>query len=195
MERRGRRPGPGTTRDDIVVAARHAFAERGFEGATIRSIASDAGVDPATIYHFFANKDELLAAAVQLPMDPASMLGSVGAGDASETARRILATVLEVWDDELVREQLVALVRVATTRHDVGAVAQQMFEQQIISAIAALIDLPDARLRAGLIASQIAGLLLLRHVMGVAPIATMNADDVVASMAPTVERYLAGDLG
>ena len=47
--RTGRRPGPSSTRDEILRAARRRFAEGGYERATFRSIAADAGVDPALV--------------------------------------------------------------------------------------------------------------------------------------------------
>ena len=43
----GRRPGESGTRQAILDAARAQFAAHGWDGATIRAIAADAGVDPA----------------------------------------------------------------------------------------------------------------------------------------------------
>ncbi|MDT4999513.1 MAG: hypothetical protein QOK12_1618, partial [Mycobacterium sp.] len=36
------------------------FGQNGFERTTIRSVASAAGVDPALVMHYFANKDTLV---------------------------------------------------------------------------------------------------------------------------------------
>ena len=49
MGRTGRRPGAGGTREKILAAARFQFSEAGYEGATIRDIAGEAGVDPALV--------------------------------------------------------------------------------------------------------------------------------------------------
>ena len=43
MARTGRRPGNQDTREAILAAARKAFAEKGFDGASIRAIATSAG--------------------------------------------------------------------------------------------------------------------------------------------------------
>src|SRR3982750_663455 len=48
---RGRRPGGDSTRAQLLDAARAEFAERGYEGATVRAIADRAGVDPAMVNH------------------------------------------------------------------------------------------------------------------------------------------------
>jgi AcrR family transcriptional regulator len=45
----------------IMHAAKKIFAEKGFAGATMESIAEEAEYSPATIYLYFKNKDELYA--------------------------------------------------------------------------------------------------------------------------------------
>src|SRR5690606_9753467 len=44
-----------------VAAATRRFAEKGFEGVTMRAIATSLGVSPMTAYRYFAGKDELFA--------------------------------------------------------------------------------------------------------------------------------------
>ena len=98
MLRSGRRPGNQDTRDAILNAAREAFADRGFDGASIRSIATAAGVDPALVHHYFGTKDQLFLDTVQAPIDPAELIGGVlgeGLGNAGE---RLVRTMLGVWD-------------------------------------------------------------------------------------------------
>ncbi|GGR45896.1 AcrR family transcriptional regulator [Nocardioides luteus] len=53
-------PADETTRDRILSAAVLRFAREGF-GASVRSIAGDAGVSPALVIHHFGTKDELHA--------------------------------------------------------------------------------------------------------------------------------------
>src|SRR2546430_17080254 len=77
MARTGRRPGNQDTREAIVEAARKAFAERGYDRASIRAIATSAGVDPALVHHYFGTKDELFLATVNAPIDPATILPAV----------------------------------------------------------------------------------------------------------------------
>ena len=71
LARTGRRPGRQDTREAILAAARDAFAEKGFDGASIRYIATSAGVDPALVHHYFGTKDQLFLAAMDFPIDPA----------------------------------------------------------------------------------------------------------------------------
>ena len=77
MARTGRRPGNQDTREAIIAAAREAFAEKGYDRASIRAIATGAGVDPALVHHYFGTKDQLFLATVNAPIDPAQILPRV----------------------------------------------------------------------------------------------------------------------
>ncbi len=58
-----RRDGRGAqkSRETILDAAEGAFAEFGYEGASIRAIARDAGVNQAMIHYYFQNKEQLFS--------------------------------------------------------------------------------------------------------------------------------------
>jgi AcrR family transcriptional regulator len=66
---RGRPPaevrGPDETRDRLHEAALTLFAERGYQGASIKAIADRAGVTGGTIYCHYRNKGELLLRVLQ----------------------------------------------------------------------------------------------------------------------------------
>jgi AcrR family transcriptional regulator len=46
-------------RQQIIVAAKRVFSERGFNKATMEDIANEAELSPGTLYLYFKNKDEL----------------------------------------------------------------------------------------------------------------------------------------
>jgi len=77
MPTRGRRPGNADTREQVLQAARRQFAEHGYAGATVRSIADEAGVNPALIHHYFGTKAQLHADAIDLPVDIAAVLDTL----------------------------------------------------------------------------------------------------------------------
>lgn len=66
--RTGRRPGKQDTPTQILQAARNLFAQGGFSSSSVRAIASQAGVDPALIRHFFTNKEGLYQAVLDQEM-------------------------------------------------------------------------------------------------------------------------------
>lgn len=61
---RATRPSADATRDRITEAALDLFAERSFDGATTREIATRAGVTQPLLNYHFSSKDELWCAAV-----------------------------------------------------------------------------------------------------------------------------------
>jgi AcrR family transcriptional regulator len=68
--RRGRPPLVADRRHEIVEAAFTTIAEKGLEGLRLREVASAAGVDHSTIHHYFATKQDLLAAVVDFATRP-----------------------------------------------------------------------------------------------------------------------------
>src|SRR3989442_254727 len=120
MARTGRRPGNQDTREAILAAAREVFAERGFDGASIRAIATSAGVDPALVHHYFGTKDELFLATVEAPLDPAKLITPILDGDPAELPERLLRVFLSVWDNPVTGTAALAIVRSAV-QHDWSA--------------------------------------------------------------------------
>src|SRR5688500_12685510 len=112
MARTGRRPGNENTRELILEAARKAFAERGYAGASIRYIATSAGVDPALVHHYFGNKDQLFLAAMRAPMDPGAVLPRALEGDIDGVGERLVRTLLNVWESPA-GSSIAAMVRSA----------------------------------------------------------------------------------
>ncbi|HEX4727975.1 MAG TPA: helix-turn-helix domain-containing protein, partial [Jatrophihabitans sp.] len=64
-------------RDRLIEAARSRFASDGFDRASLRAIAADAGVDASLVRHYFGDKNGLLVATMQLPVDPTELLRKV----------------------------------------------------------------------------------------------------------------------
>ena len=127
--RRGRRPGGADTRGALLVAARAVFAERGFEGATVRLIAERAGVDPAMVNHWFGGKEALFTASLDLPVDPAVLIAEVVPGDPEELGERIVGRFLSIWDHTGGGRPLAALIR-SVASHETAASMMRQFVTQ-----------------------------------------------------------------
>jgi AcrR family transcriptional regulator len=191
--RRGRRPGSPDTRAAILGVAREAFAAKGFAGTSVRGIASDAGVDAALVHHYFKTKDDLFLAALELPVDPRQVLLPALAGGVEGAAERMLRVFLSVWDDPELRLPLVGVVR-GVVDSDGQRLLRDGFLPVVLEPVGMALGIDRPALRMPLVASQVIGLILMRYVMAVEPIASMSADDVVAIYAPTIQRYLSDPL-
>jgi AcrR family transcriptional regulator len=189
----GRRPGNQDTRGQIVTAARHAFAAKGFAGASMRGIAAEAGVDAALIHHYFESKQQLFLATIAMPLGLPGLLEQVAAGDRNDLGERLVLTVLGVWDSEL-QPSLVAAIRTALTDPALTRSVGEFFTLEVIGQVLRRDDLsPDeANRRAGLVASQVLGLVIGRYVLQLPVLVDRETADLVAEIGPTVQRYVEG---
>jgi AcrR family transcriptional regulator len=191
---RGRRPGGGDTRARILDAARSAFGERGFDGASIREVAARAGVDPALVHHYFGTKQRLFVAATEFPVDIDEVLPRLLAGGEDGVGERFVRFVVELWDRPEVRPTLLGVVRSASTDPVAAAMLRSLLAEGPLLALARVSGRPDAAARASLAGSQLIGLVLARYVVGVQPLASMSTDEVAAAVGPTLQRYLFGEV-
>jgi AcrR family transcriptional regulator len=194
--RRGRRSAGGEgSRDQILAAARGLFAEQGFEGTSLRQVARKAGVDPAMVHHFFSGKDELFARSVGLPADPAQVLAGVAAFEPAQRAEAIVRAVLRLWDSPAQRS-LLAFVRGTIGSTAKTALLRDLVARTVLPRIIAGVPgrADEVALRGNLIASQLVGLVLVRYVVRLEPLASASQDDVVRLVAPNIQHYLTGRL-
>ena len=179
----------------MLAAARAAFAERGYDGASIRGIATAAGVDPALVHHYFGTKDALFMAVLQPPIDPDEVLPYVLAAPREELGATIVRTLLHLWDGP-VRPAGLALVRSAMNSEWSAKLLREFLVTRVIRRVVGSLDLtPEERdARGSLVASQLIGLVMARYVLRVEPLASASHESLVAGIGPTVQRYLTGDV-
>ncbi|HET7328318.1 MAG TPA: TetR family transcriptional regulator [Nocardioidaceae bacterium] len=189
---RGRRRGGPDTRGAILEAARASFAGKGFTGTTIRGVAADAGVDSALVHHYFGSKDDLFLAALELPIDPRELVHKVFGEGVDGAAERLLRIFFSVWDDPQLRQPLVALVRAGLAGDTTHSLLKDGILSLIFAPVAEALGEAESRRRAQLVASQMLGLIIARYVVKVEPLASMPPEELVAWMAPNIQRYLTG---
>jgi AcrR family transcriptional regulator len=192
--RRGRRPAGQDTRTALVEAARAVFAENGYDGATVRAIATRAGVDAAMVNHWFGSKEGLFAHAVlELPFDPLELQAALRDGPAHELGERIVRTFLTRWDGAG-GDVFQALIRSITGHEQAGRVLRDYF-QRFFTALITSIGSDRIPLRMTLCASQLVGMGMIRYVAKFEPMTTADIETLVRAVAPNLQRYLTGDIG
>ena len=189
--RRGRRAGSSGNREAILAAARARFAAVGFDRATIRAIAADAGVDPALVMYFFGSKEQLFLAAIEIATRPVPAVLEPGRRGLGE---RLVRFYLDLWDSEETRDAVAAIVRSASSHEGAESLVRAFLGSQIFEPLAAELGSPEARLRAVLCGSQLVGLAVTRYLVAVEPLASLDREQLVAAVAPTLDRYLTGPL-
>lgn len=190
MNRTGRRPGTADTRDAILAAARRRFATRGYDATSVRVIATEAKVDPALVIHYFGTKEELFIAAAGLPASFPAVLASLATVPLPDFGEALARTYLSVVDSDDSRNAILALVRSAVSHDKAAAMLRELLTSQLLPVIVRLTSRPDARLRASLIAAQLIGIAMLRHVVRAEPLARATQDEIAALVAPVIQQYL-----
>lgn len=189
--RRGRpRAGQSDARERILTAAMDEFGELGYDGATMRGIAGRAGVDAALVHHYFGTKADLFGETVGAPMRPDLALPGILSGPSDEVGERIVRYLLETWEDPDVRRRGVALLRTTIGNKLTTPLLAGFLSRELLSRIVRTLDVDDAELRASLVASQVAGLIIARYVLRLPALAEASVDELVARVGPTLQRYL-----
>jgi AcrR family transcriptional regulator len=192
--RTGRRPGASTTQAQILEAARELFIERGYQGATMRGIAKKAGVDASLIVHFFGNKLNLFAEAVEWPFDPEEEMPRILADGRRNIGRNLVALVLRIWDKEGERHPILTLFATATIQPEAAEMLREFVSQRLFAPLLEELDVDQKELRTNLLSSQLLGLGLARYVLRYEPLASARHADVIDWVAPNVQRYATGKL-
>lgn len=188
-KRSGRRPGPTTTREAIAEAARRQFAELGYDRATLRGIAGEAGVDAALVVRFYGSKEALFREVMALPPAVADAIAALADGPRTTVGRRLAEVVVGMLEDPRSRSVVLGRIRSASSHPEAAALVRETVTRDVGRLVAALTD--DApETRAVLVGSQLVGLALARHIVRVEPLASLPAADVVDYIAPTFQHYL-----
>src|SRR6516225_5031273 len=198
MVKRSIYPGPreerGVLSARILEAARTEFAEHGSAGTTIRAVARAADVDPALVYHYFGSKERLLDEATTPPTKWLDAIAETYATPTAELGPQLLRLMLESWSDDNIGPTLQAIVLTAAHEPKTREKMRTIVERGLIGASTLATDEDERLRRSGLIASQLIGLALMRYVWKIEPVASMTDDEVLAAMAPNVQRYVDGDI-
>ncbi|GGK03427.1 TetR family transcriptional regulator [Streptomyces camponoticapitis] len=181
--------GPGA-RERILEAARTEFAERGFDKTSVRGIAKAAGVDPALVHHYFGTKEEVFGAAIEVSFEPAMVLPALLSGGKDGIGERLARYFISVWENPVSRAPLLAIIRSAVTNEAAAALLRKFVLRRLLERIAVELDVPDPTLRAELAASHMIGIAILRYVIKAEPLASVDTEEIVRLVAPTLQRYL-----
>ncbi|WP_204800929.1 TetR/AcrR family transcriptional regulator [Mycobacterium riyadhense] len=173
-----------TTRATILATARAQFGNRGLERTTIRSVASEAGVDPALVMHYFGSKAELFAAASRF---------DITFPDLSDVAPDSIADVLlpmfvGVWGPQ---GPFLPLLRAAATNRAAADALLAVFVDRVAPALAVVVS-DRAAERAALVGSQLLGLAVARYILCIPALAEMDDAALIDWLRPVLAHYLAG---
>lgn len=183
---------PDDVRQAVVDAARAVSARQGYVNVTIKGVATAAGVAPDMVRRYFNNRDELFAAVLKLPFDPVSAITQLLSPGVEGLAERLVRTTLKMLSEPQTRDQIELMVRDGVGAAKVAASLREFLESLIIDRVAAVLGVPDARMRVTLATSYVVGVAITRYVMNMEPLASASEDEVVRLVTPAVQTALSG---
>lgn len=197
MSPRGRRPGGEDTRAAIIAAARAEFAQRGYDGTSLRGIAREAGVDAKLVHHYFDGKTELFAEVLAFPVDPSVLIERLVSVPREELGEALVRVFLSVWDNPVGRQRFAAMFAAAAANEEHARMVREFVGREIFVRLIERLreggepeDASTIELRAALGAAQLIGMGVLRYVVQIPALAQASDDEIVAILGPTLQRHL-----
>ncbi len=187
----GRRPGRADTRGEIIAAAQRVFADKGYDGTSLRAVAREAGVDPALVHHYFDGKASLFVAAMSLPFDP--RLVKEHASSQENTGSSTIESFLTMWDRaEGSGSSFGSCVAAMADSTNVADAIREFVNERVWSAVPRNEGETDAviKRRIAMVTSQLMGLAFTRYVLRVPPMSTASPRQIGRWVGPTLDRYL-----
>lgn len=176
----------------VLDTAREMYARQGYVNTTVKGVAAAAGVAPDLVRRYYASREELFAAAMRLPTDPATAVAQLLAPGIDGLAERLVRVTFQLLDEPETREQIAAMVRAGTGAAQGAAPLREFLESVIIDRVASALRVPDARMRVALAISYVVGIVGSRYVLRMEPLASATEDEVVRLVVPAVQTALAG---
>jgi AcrR family transcriptional regulator len=176
----------------ILAAARASFGENGWAGTTVRGVAREADVDPALVHHYFGSKAGLLDAATTAPPEWAAGVVAAWTGPADRLGESLVRNVLANWNNPEFRPIMLSVLLTAAHEPSTREKLARVIAGQLMGPGLDRLSSDDREIRAGLVASQLFGFMMMRYVWKIQPIASLPDEDAVSALAPTIQRYLDG---
>ena len=191
----GRRPGGADTRGEIIEAATRVFAEKGYDGASLRAVAREAGVDPALVHHYFDGKADLFVAAMALPFDPRTVQAHAAVPE--RTGATVVEAFLTMWDRaEGSGSAFSSVVAGMAASRDVADALREFVRERVWSRNTRIEGESEAlwERRGALVSSQLMGLAFARYLLRVPPLSTASPRQIARWVGPTLDHYMKGPI-
>ncbi|MCX4448724.1 TetR/AcrR family transcriptional regulator [Streptomyces sp. NPDC087866] len=181
---RGRPRGNPQIREQLVVAARALFLERGYRATTLRAVAGAAGADPALIAYHFGSKKGLFADVMQFQCASALSVDEVLGGDPATLPGRLIDAVTDLWEDPEFR-------RLTAGGATAAEVIREYLEQELLGRLVEFLGGRDATARATAVVTVLGGIIYTRYLNPLPTPAALTPAETRAALTPALRAALA----
>jgi AcrR family transcriptional regulator len=142
------------------------------------------------VHHYFATKEGMFVAAMQLPITPEQVIPLLIDGPREEIGERLVRMLLQVTAEPETREPMVALLRSAMTNEQAATMFREFILHALLYQVADRLGVPHLRVEAAF--AQMFGTIMGRYVLKLEPLASASVEELVELLAPTIQRYFCG---
>jgi len=177
------------TREAILKSARKTFAAHGYDGAGVREIAAEAGVTAMLVNRYFGSKEQLFEEVIDHTMGGATIIKD-GIGDLPNLGDYLAAGVLATTNpDATPLDGSLMMIRSASTANPrVAEIGRRQIEKRHLKTLAAALKGEHAAERAALILSLIAGVQVMRQMIGLSALAKTPPATLHKLLAPVIQK-------
>ena len=187
----GRPLGASNLRTTILRVARQQFSDYGYDRTTLRSVAAEAGVNPALIVHYFSTKHKLFLEAVLPTSQVPAIFQSILEGASSHTIGARLAKLTStLMGNADSRATFLGLLRATASDAEAATILQTFIATHLQPQLRRYLPGNDAALTATFISSQIIGLFVSRYITKVEPLASIALPELEAKLATHFQKLL-----
>lgn len=184
----GRRSGSEDTKQAIIEAAQNHFALHGIDGASLRTIADTAEVDPALIVHYFRSKQRLYVESMMPLFDGPAVLNKAIEGKDSEIGIRLATAIISVMSEPNTQKLLLGALRSASSDEAASEMLRKFVENNLVKVICKKMPQPDAELKANLLCAQIVGILVTRYIIKIEPLASVSNQGLAVVLSNLIQE-------
>jgi AcrR family transcriptional regulator len=187
----GRRRDAAATRSAILASARRAFSQSGYDGAGVREIADGAGVTAMMVNRYFGSKEQLFAAVIAQIMSEPNILtqANLTAPDFATRIAEILVEITKVGATPL--DGFLIMLHSASSQRaaDIG---REQIEDHYHRILTTALSGDLAPQRAGVLLAVVAGVQVMRQLIGLSALADADPADLKRVLEPVFEQLLSG---
>lgn len=134
-----------------------------------------------------------VARKLRLPFRTPDFIDRIIRGGVNQAGRRTLQMLLTTWDATGGGPFAASAIATAGLAKTVD-IAQSLFIGPVFDPLLKALGADQIAFRASLCASQVVGVGIMRYGVRVEPIQSMDVDTLVDAVAPTLQRYLVGEI-
>jgi hypothetical protein len=121
---------------------------------------------------------------------PAMTMPEAIAGGGADVGERMARFMFAVWENPVSRQPLLAIMRSALTNDTAATVLRGLIERRLLQRVAGELQVADPKFRVQMAAGHLIGIAMLRYVIKMEPVASAEVEEIIAMVAPTLQRYL-----